>query len=137
MVSLIYDSALYDSITGGIDFAVDGFKAMLVGPGYVADKAGHSRRSDVSDEIAGRGYEAGGAEVEVAARQADGLTEISLGGALWGPASFGAAGAVYYTARGGSAEGDELVAYIAFADRTVATNGNFTLARSVIELAAE
>src|SRR4051812_7520072 len=58
--SLIFDSALYDVLTGGIDFANDSFRVMLVGPSYIADKAGDSKRSDVAGEIIGAGYSAGG-----------------------------------------------------------------------------
>ena len=138
MASLIYDSALYDALTGAIDFGGDAFRVMLVGPGYVPDAALHARRSDVGDEAAGRGYEAGGAAVAVGAgRRRGGGTEVSLGGAVWPRAQLSAAGAVYYKARGGLASADELVAYIDFGGLVVATNGDFLLERSVLELAAD
>lgn len=134
MESLIFDSALYDSVTGGIDFAADAFRVMLVGPDYLADKANHRRRSDVNDEIDARGYEAGGREVIVAVSQADGITEISLGGAIWDRATIRASGAVYYKSRGGAPADDELVAYIGFPIEAASSNGPFLLDRSRVEL---
>ena len=135
MASLIYDSALYDALTGAIDFGADDFKALLVGPGYLPDKATHARRADVTDEIKGKGYQAGGGSVAVAARQADGDTAISLGGALWTAATLSASGAVYFKTRGGPAADDELVAYIDFRGPVKATNGDFRLDASTIRLA--
>ena len=137
MPALIYDAAIYDLATGGIDFAADHFAVMLVGPGYVPDKANHARRSDVSGEIAGKGYEAGGRDAAVAAIRSVGMTEVTLGGAVWARATFVARGAVYYKARGGSAELDELVAYVGADEDVTATNGDFTLSASLIELSEE
>jgi hypothetical protein len=136
MASLIYDAALYAMATGQLDFVAGSFKAMLVGAGYKPDKAVHSRRSDVTGEISGKGYAAGGADVDVSASQVGDATEISLGGTVWGPARFGALGAVYYRARGQDPTDDELVAFVDFGDPVVATNGDFTLDRSVVRLSA-
>ena len=135
MASLIYDSALYDTLTGAIDFDDDTFNVMLVGSGYVPDKAAHARRAEVTDEIAGKGYQAGGAEVPVGVRQAGDATVVSLGGAVWRPATLAAAGAVYFKSRGGSAGDDELVAYIDFGGSVKASNGDFRLDASTIRLA--
>lgn len=135
MASLIYDSALYAMATGRLDFGGGGFKAMLVGASYQPDKGQHARRSDVTGEVSGKGYAAGGAEVAVTAQQAGDAVEISLGGAVWGQASIGALGAVYYRSRGDAGD-DELVAFVDFGDPVIATNGDFTLDRSMVRLSA-
>jgi len=127
MASLIYDSALYDAMVGNIDFDDDAFAVMLVGAGYAPDKAAHRKRSAITGEVAGAGYDAGGKVVAVAAAQAADRVDLTLGGALWGPSTITARGAVYYKSRGGAAAADELVAFIDFASDVISTNGNFIL----------
>jgi hypothetical protein len=134
MAGFVYDSAIYEGLTGAIDFKADRFKVMLVDRTYVADKSQHSRRSDVTGEITGRGYVAGGVEVAVTADLVDGATVLSLGGTVLGRATLAAAGAVYYKSRGGLPSNDELVAYVGFDGAVIATNGDFTLDRSVARL---
>jgi hypothetical protein len=127
MPSLIFDSALYFAMTGQIDFDDDSFAVMLVSSSYSPSKAGHRVRSDVTGEITGSGYVEGGKAVAVSASQEADRVDLQMGGALWGPATLTAAGAVYYKVRGGAASSDELVAFVDFQGDVKATNGNFTL----------
>ena len=62
MASLIYNSAIDDMAKGAIDFDTDTFKVMLVTSTYVANKDTHTKRSDVTNEVSGTGYTAGGAD---------------------------------------------------------------------------
>lgn len=114
---------------GSIQFASDAFKVMLVN-GYTADKDGHETRADVTGEVAGTGYAAGGAMVTVAvvADPVADRTDIELGGATWPASTISATGAVYYTAA------DELIAYIDFGGTISSLVGSFTLQSSTIQI---
>ena len=60
MASLIFNSALRDEAIGSIDFDTDTFKVMLVTAAYVENKDTHTKRSDITNEVVGTGYTAGG-----------------------------------------------------------------------------
>lgn len=135
MASLIYNSCVEDAFKGAIDFNLDNFKCMLVTSGYAPSK-GHSRRSDVSNEVKGAGYTAGGMSASMAVAK-DGKTnkiDITLGGVTMGTSTVSARGAVYYKSRGGAASGDELVAYIDFGTDVTSTNGPWTLSASTLRI---
>ena len=63
MASFIYNSCLDDNVRALIDFDNDTFKQLLVTSSYTANKDTHTKRSDVTNEISGTGYTAGGATV--------------------------------------------------------------------------
>lgn len=134
MSSLIYDSAPYDALTGAIDFDDDDFAVMLVTASYTPDQAAHTKRSDITDEVSGTGYSAGGAAATVSVANDTGnhRTNVTLGGASWATATITARGAVYYKSRGGLASADELVAYIDFGGDISSTAGTFTLDASTL-----
>lgn len=134
MASLIFDSALRDNATGAIDFDSDTFNVMLVTSSYAPDKKTHTKRSDVTNEVVGIGYVAGGqaSDFSVAEDSANDRVNITLGGVSWGSSTITARGAVFYKARGGLASADELVAYLDFGGDIVSSGGNWTLADSTL-----
>ncbi len=136
MASLIFNSALDDAMRGLIDFDTDTFKVMLVTGTYAPNKDTHLRRSDITNEVAGTGYTAGGnaATVTVTKDTANDRIDIGLGGAAWPTASITAAGAVYYKVVGGVAANEPIIAYIDFGGNIVATAGTFTLNASTLRL---
>lgn len=136
MASLIFDSALYDNATGAIDFDTDTFKVMLVTASYSPNKKTHTKRSDLTNEVSGTGYTAGGvaATVTVNNDTANDRTDTSLGAASWAASTITARGAVYYKSRGGAASADELVAYIDFGANIVSTAGTFALTASTLRI---
>jgi len=134
MASLIFDSALDDLARGQINFEDDVFAVLLVGLGYSADKAAHTRRSDITDEVTGAGYAAALAEVDVVKDLGFDRIDITLGAANWPLSTISAAGAVYFKSRGGAADDDELIAFIDFDLVVVSTNGPFTLSASTLRL---
>jgi hypothetical protein len=135
MASLIYNSALRDEATGAIDYDTDTFRVMLVTSGYTENKDTHTRRSNVTSEITGTGYTAGGNTVTVtvgAVDTANDRVEITLGGTTWPSSTLTARKAVYYKSRGGASSADELVAVVDFGSDVVTTNGTLTLTASTI-----
>lgn len=133
MASLIYDSALDDAARGNIDYDTDSFKCMLVTSAYTPNKATHTKRSDVTNEVAATGgYVAGGFAATVAPTKdtVNHREDISLGGISIPTATITARGAVYYKARGGAASADELVAYIDFGADITSTAATWALTAS-------
>lgn len=136
MASLIFNSALDDAVRALIDFDTDTFKCMLVTSTYVPNKDTHTRLSDVTNEVVGAGYTAGGDDVTVSVTKdtANDRIDITLGAASWATSTITARAAVYYKSRGGLASADELVAYIDFGSNIVSTVGTFDLTASTLRL---
>lgn len=136
MASLIYNSAIDDTVRGNIDMDTDTFKVMLVTSSYTPDKDTHLKRSSVTNEVVGTGYTAGGAAATVGVTKdtANDRVDISLGAASWASATITARGAVYYKSRGGASSADELVAYIDFGADITSTAGTFALTASTFRI---
>ncbi len=133
---VIYNSCLFDTWRGLINFESDSFNVMLLSADYERDGKNHRRRSDVSDfEVTGEGYKTGGSRASVAILDAadDDALDISLGGSRWPRASINARYAVYYR-NGGDEADDELVALIDFGENVVSSNGTFVLSESTLRI---
>ena len=130
MASVLYNSMLTNLVRGAIDFDTDAFKAMLVGPDYAPDVDTHANRSQVSNEITGTGYTAGGAVTAVTVTQdnANNRVALSFNPVTWSNATIaGARGVVIYKSRGGAAAADELVAYGDFGSDKSSSGADFVV----------
>ena len=136
MASLIYNSAPDEMARGDIDFDTNTFKAMLVTSAYVASKDAHDFRDDVTNEVSGTGYTAGGATsaVTVTKDTANDRVTIQFGAVSWASSTITARGCVYYKSRGGASSADELVAYADFGSDVSSSGGTFSVAASTITL---
>lgn len=136
MTSIVYNSCIDDQARGNIIFASDTFKALLVTASYAPNKDTHLKRSDVTNEVSGAGYAAGGltATVTVTKDTVNDRVDTSLGAVSWASSTITAAGAVYYKSRGGAASADELVAYVDFGGNVISTNGTFALSASTLRI---
>lgn len=135
MTSIIYNSVIEDAAGGNINFYSDIFKVMFVTKDYFPQKETHRRRSDISNEVAGFGYMAGGMVVPVSVRKNSSGLEISLGSVSLTQSTITAAGAVYYKFRDLSDAGfDELVAFVDFGEDVVSINGIFLLEASKLNI---
>ena len=136
MASLIYSHALDNTARGTIDFDTDTFWVMLTTSAYTENKDTHEFRSDVTNEVTGTGYSAGGQAVTVTVTKDDAndRIDISLGGASWASSTITARKAVYYKRRGGAASADELIAVNDFGSDVVSTGGTFTLNASTLRI---
>lgn len=134
MASLIYNSCIFDLAKGNIDFDTNTFKAMLVTSTYVPNQGSHTKRSDITNEVTGTGYTAGGAtcSVSVALDSANSRVNVSLGSLSFTTATITARGCVYYRSRGGDATADELVAYNDFGGNISSTGATFAIATSTL-----
>lgn len=136
MSSLIFNRALELWARGSIDFDTDSFKVMLTTSAYTEDKDAHDFRNDVTNEVSGTGYTAGGNSVTVSVTldTANDRVDISLGGTTWPSSTITASKAVYYKARGGASSADELVAVNDFGGDVVTSSGTFTLNASTLRI---
>lgn len=129
MTSITYYSFGEDVAKGAIDLDSDTFYAMLVTSSYSPSQS-HSKRSDITNEVSGTGYTAGGQAITCTVSRASGTTSLTWGSVTWSsPVSgFTARYAIIYKHRGGASSADELVCCIDPTGGAVAANGqSYTL----------
>jgi hypothetical protein len=127
---VIYNSFKRDVMNGSIDLDTDTIKVMLVTSAYAPDADAHTKRSDVTNEVSGTGYTAGGATLANKAVTADNTDNEGVFDAddvQWASSTITARGAVLYKSRGGASSADELIAYIDFGSDKTSTGGNFDI----------
>lgn len=131
MPSALYDSCLEDEARGNIDYDTDTFYGMLVGSGYTVDKGAHTKRSDITGEVTGTGYTAGGIAISptITKDTTNHRLDVSWSSPSWPSSTIAnATGMVIYKRRGGAASADELVCYVEFSNgATSSTNATFTV----------
>lgn len=138
MADVIYTTFKRDIMNGALDLDTDTIKVMLVTSTYTAS-ASHAKRSDITNEVSGTGYTAGGATLGSPT-----VTNVSTTGVFdasdsaWTTSTITARGAVLYKSRGGASSADELLCYLDFGADKVSTAGTFTIvwnASGIINLA--
>lgn len=130
MADLVYNSFMFDLAAGNIDLNTDTFKIMLVTSTYTPNADTHNRRDDITNEVSGAGYTAGGATLASVTLTQDDANDRAVWDAAdpsWAASTITARGAVIYKSRGGLASADELVCYKDFGSDIVSTNGTFTV----------
>ena len=136
MASLIYNSAIDDMARGAIDFDTDTFKAMLVTSTYTPNKDTHDKRDDVTNEVVGTGYTAGGVAsvCTVTKDTANDKVTLQFAAVSWASSTITARALVIYKSLGGASSADALVAYNDFGSDVSSTAGTFSVAASTITL---
>lgn len=136
MASLIYNSAIDDMARGAIDFDTDSFKAMLVTSAYTPNKDTNDKRDDVTNEVSGTGYTAGGVAsvCTVTKDTANDKVTLQFAAVSWASSTITARALVIYKSRGGASSADELVAYNDFGSDVASSGGTFSVAASTITL---
>lgn len=136
MASLIYNSAPDEMARGDIDFDTNTFKAMLVTNSYTPNKDTHDFLDDVTNEVSGTGYVAGGETSAVTVTKDTGNDKVTIqfGAVSWAGSTITARGCVYYKSRGGASSADELVCFADFGSDVTSSGGTFSVAASTITL---
>jgi hypothetical protein len=136
MASLIYNRFFELWARGNIDLDTDSFKWMLTTSAYTEDKDAHDFRNDVTNEVTGTGYTAGGNSLTVTLTldTANDRLDIQLGGTTWPSSTITARKAVAYKSRGGLASADELLMVNDFGQDIATTAGTFTLNASTMRI---
>jgi hypothetical protein len=130
MANVIYNSFKRDIAIGSIDLDTDTLKMMLVTSAYVPNQDTHTKRSDVTNEIVGTGYTAGGvtlANKTVVVNNTTNLAIFDADDITIPNATITARAGVLYKSRGGASTADELIAYLDFNSDIAATAGNFVI----------
>src|SRR6478736_4602201 len=138
MASGVYGAMLNNSLKGNIDFDTDTFYGMLVTSGYTPDFDTHDFRNDVTNEVSGTSYTAGGAVTTVTVSAYDTVNnrqELILGGFTLTTATITARGCAYYKRRGGASSADELVYFDDFGSDVSSVAGNFVVNASTVRYA--
>jgi len=129
MADVVFNSFKKDVMAGNVDLDTDTIYVMLVTSSYTPDIDAHTVRDDVTNEVTGTGYTAGGAEItSKAVTQDDTDDEGVFDGAnvTWASSTITARGAVVYKSTGAAAT-DNLVAYFDFTADKSSNNGDFTI----------
>lgn len=137
MASFVYNSFWEDLGKGDIDLPVDTFKLLLVTSSYTANKDTHTRRDDITNEVAnGNGYTTGGVTVVPTVTVDTGADTITytFPASSWAASTITAAGAVMYKSRGGASSADELLFYNDFGGNVSSSNATFTVSAATIEI---
>lgn len=136
MASLIFNRMLELWARGNIDFDTDTFRRMLVAAGYSENKDTHDFRDDVTNEISGTGYTAGGAvtSVTVTLDTANDRLDITFATTTWPSSTITARKSVVYKSRGGAASADELIYVNDFGSDVSTTAGTFTANADIVRI---
>jgi hypothetical protein len=130
MANVFYDQAKKNLWNGTINLAADPIKVMLVDNSYAPSSSStHEFKSDVTGEISGTGYSAGGQSLSGQAVAADSVNHrgaFTAANASWSSASFTAYGAVLYKDTGSDAT-SPLIGFIDFGGAKSCSNGSFTI----------
>lgn len=110
MASIVYNSFPADVFAGNCN-TTHIYKAMLVTLAYTENRATHAKRSDITNEVSGTGYTAGGVTVTLSAavNNSTNTLILTIGAATWPSSTITARKLVVYRSRGGASSADELV----------------------------
>lgn len=129
MASGLYGITFLNALknTLALDLDSDTIKIMLVTSSYTPDFGAHDFKGDVSNEVSGTGYTAGGNTLgSLALTQSAGTIKFDAADTSWSSATItNARGAVIYD---DTLTDDPLIAYIDFGADFSSSNGTFTIA---------
>lgn len=129
MADVIYNNFKKLIMNGGIDLDTDTIKVALVTSSYTPDQDAHDFFDDVTNEVSGTGYTAGGASLANKAVTADNTDNEGVFDAddvAWTTSTITARGAVIYKSTG-TASTSALICYLDFGSDKISTAGTFTI----------
>lgn len=129
MADVIYNSFKQKIMDGSIDLDTDTIKVALVTSLYTPDQDSHEDFADVSNEVTGTGYTAGGVELTGKTVTKDNTNNRGIfdaGNASWENVSITARGAIVYKSTGDSST-SWLICYLDFTEDKTADAVNFTI----------
>lgn len=129
MADVIYNSYKTDILAGNIDHDADTIKVMLVTSAYTPDQDLHDFKDDVTNEVTGTGYTAGGATLAsktVTQDNTDNEGVFDAADVTWSTSTITARAAVMYKDTGAAATSN-LMIYLDFGSDQTSTAGDFTI----------
>lgn len=140
MADVIYNAFKKNIMNGGIDLDTNTIKVALVTSSYTPNQDTHEDMADVTNEVSGSGYSAGGAtlaSVTVTADNTDNEGVFDAADVTWSTATITARGAVIYKSTGVAAN-DLLVCYLDFSTDQSSSAADFIIswnAEGILNLA--
>jgi hypothetical protein len=134
MADLVFNSFKRDIMNGTLDLDTQDIKVMLVTSAYTPDIDAHEFIDDVTNEVVGTGYTAGGQSLATKTVVVDDTNDRGVFDAAdpsWTTATITARGAVLYYDSGVPAT-SPLIGYWDFGSDQVSTAGTFTININVI-----
>jgi hypothetical protein len=113
-----------------IDFDDDNVKVMLTTSSYTPDQDTHNYKDDVTNEVVGSGYTAGGSVLQnpaMAYATATNVWNFDADNVTWANSSITARYAVVYWNDGGTAASSPLISYVDFGQDETSSSGDFTI----------
>ncbi len=126
LYGITFLNALKDDLALDLDdTTADRFKVMLVTSSYTPNFGTHDFKSDVTNEVSGTGYDAGGKSLSsVTLTQSGGTITFDAADLTWASSTITARGAVVYD---DSLTNDPLICYIDFGADKSSSAGDFVL----------
>jgi len=129
MADVIYNAFKKNIMNGGIDLDTDTIKVALVTSTYTPNQDTHEDFADVTNEVTGTGYTAGGAAIAnktVTADNTDNEGVFDGDDVTWASSTITARGAVIYKDTG-TASTSLLICYLDFGSDQSSSSGDFTI----------
>ena len=127
MANIIPTSFKSDVVTGNIDLDSDTIYVGLL-TSSATPAASWAKRSDVTNEVTGTGYTAGGQALTSLLVTTSGTqAKWTAGNVTWSSSTITARYAYIYKHRGGAASADELIQIVDFGSDKSSSGGNFTI----------
>lgn len=123
----LYNSFKRDIMNGGIDLDTDTIKVALVTSSYTPNYDTHDNFDDITNEVSGTGYTAGGVTLtgqSVTADNTDDEGVFDANDVSWASSTITARGAVLYQSTG-TASTSKLISYIDFGSDKSSSDGTF------------
>ena len=129
MADVIYNAFKMNIMNGTIDLDTDTIKCMLVTSTYVPDIDLHDYKDDITNEVTGAGYTAGGAEITTKTVTQDNTDDEGVfdgADVTWAASTITARGAVLYKDTG-VATTSPVICYFDFVTDKSSSGGDFTI----------
>lgn len=129
MADAIYNSFFADLAKNNIDLETDTLKVALVTAAYTPDVDAHDFFDDVTNEVVGTGYTAGGATLAnktVTQDNTSNLLKFDADDVTWASSTITARGAVLYKSTG-TASTSPLIKYFDFGSDQISVGASFTI----------
>ncbi len=129
MADVIYNSFKMKIMDGSIDLDTDTIKVMLVTSTYTPDQDLHDFKDDVTNEVTGTGYTAGGealASKTVTQDNTDNEGVFDAADVTWSSSTITARAAVLYKDTG-TASTSPLICYLDFGSDQSSSSGDFII----------
>lgn len=130
MASKMYGNLVLKAFNKEVDWDSDTIKVMLTTSAYTPNQDTHVYKSDVTNEVTGTGYTAGGQALTSKTATYDSATNVTVFDAAdttWANSTITARYAVIYDDAGASDASKVLLGYVDFGSDQSSTNGNFAI----------